>query len=134
MSGRLAIAIITTLLYEAALVALSLWGLPYFGVRIPPDGLIALMVILGAYAVLTYRAGSHALARRPEPALSGMVSTRGRVVSPVDPEGMVKIAGELWQARSANGRLGIGEEVVVTAKEGLRLTVRSTRQGTVDAR
>ena len=66
MSARLILAIVSTLLEEAALVAVVLVGLPHLGINIPLAGLIAMMVVWGAFSVFTYRAGSRALRRKPE--------------------------------------------------------------------
>jgi len=71
--------IITTLLEEAALVAVVLWLLPTFGLNIPLWGLILMMVALGTYACVTYRLGRNALAR--EPILSLDVGSRGRTTT-----------------------------------------------------
>jgi len=45
------------------------------------------------------------------------------VVSPLDPDGLVRIRGELWVAESATGRMDTGEEIVVVGQEGLKLVV-----------
>ncbi len=125
MSARLVWAIISTLLEEAALVAIVLWGLPYLGIHnFPLAGLIAVMVVLGAYSVITYRRGSRALRRKPLDGLPYMVGSQGEVVSPLAPEGLVRIKGELWQAESASGRIDTGEEVTVVGQDGLKLVVR----------
>ena len=57
MSGRLIVAIVTTLLYELALIAVVLWGLPRLGIYIPMPGLVVLVPALGAVAIATYRKG-----------------------------------------------------------------------------
>ncbi len=125
MSARLVWAIISILLEEAALVAIVLWGLPYLGIHnFPLAGLIAVMVVLGAYSVITYRRGSRALRRKPLDGLPYMVGSQGEVVSPLAPEGLVRIKGELWQAESASGRIGTGVEVTVLGQDGLKLVVR----------
>ena len=125
MSARLVWAIISTLLEEAALVAIVLWGLPYLGIHnFPLAGLIAVMVALGAYSVIIYRRGSRALRRKPLDGLPDMVGSQGEVVSPLAPEGLVRIKGELWQAESASGRMDTGEEVTVVGQDGLKLVVR----------
>jgi len=118
------LAIVSTLLEEAALVALVLWGLPQLGIHIPLAGLIAMMVAWGAYAIITYRMGSRALRRKPVIDLLPMIGSRGKVVSPLDPEGLIRIKGELWVAKSAGGRINAGEEVAVAGQEGLKLVVR----------
>jgi hypothetical protein len=52
---RLILAILSTLLEEAALAALILWGLPQLGIHLPLAVLIALMAALVVFAVVTYR-------------------------------------------------------------------------------
>ena len=124
MSARLVWAIIGTLLEEAAIVAIVLWGLPRLDIDIPLAGLIALMVAWGAYSVITYRRGSRALRRKPLDGLPDMVGSQGEVVSPLAPEGLVRIKGELWQAESASGRIDTGEEVTVVRQDRLKVIVR----------
>jgi membrane-bound ClpP family serine protease len=126
MSARLIWAIVSTLLEEAAIAVIVLWGLPRLDLEIPLAGLIAVMVAWGAYSVITYRRGSRALRRKPLGGLPDMVGSQGEVVSPLAPEGLVRIKGELWQAKSASGRMDIGDEVTVVGQDGLKLTVRKS--------
>jgi len=116
-------AIISTLLEETAIAVIVLFGLPRVGVHIPLAGLIAIMVVWGAFSVFTYRVGSRALALKPTVSLPDMVNSKGKVVSPLDPDGLVRIRGELWVAESATGRMDTGEEIVVVGQEGLKLVV-----------
>jgi membrane-bound ClpP family serine protease len=124
MTTRLIIAIVTTLIEEAALVAIVLWGLPQVGVNLHVGVLIALMAALAAYAITTYRMGSRALKRKPVVGLPGMVGSRGRVVSDLAPEGTVRIKGELWESRAEGRRINAGADVTVVGQEGLKLVVR----------
>ncbi len=124
MTGRLILAILSILLEEAALVAVVLWGLPQLGIQIPLYGLILLMVAWSAFSVFIYRMGSRALRRKPVAGLPGMLGSRGKAVSPLTPDGFVRIKGELWEAKSDSGRIGVGEEAVVTGQDGLKLVVR----------
>jgi membrane-bound ClpP family serine protease len=121
---RLIWAIVSTLLEEAALVVIVLWGLPQLDIHIPLVALIAVMVAWAAFAVFTYRKGTRALGKKPVIDLLPMVGSRGEVVSPLDPEGIIKIKGERWIAKSARGRLDTGEEVTVVGQDGLKLIVR----------
>ena len=125
MSARLVWAIISTSLEEAALVLIVLWGLPRLEIRIPLLGLIALMVAWGAYSIMTYRRGSQALKKKLVDGLPDMIGSQGEVVSPIVPEGLVRIKGELWQAKSASGKIETGEEVTVVGQDGLKLIVRT---------
>jgi membrane-bound ClpP family serine protease len=124
MTGRLIVAIVSTLLEEAALVAAVLWGLPLLGIHLPLYGLIALMVAWGAFAVFTYQMGSRALRKKPVVGLPDMVGSKGKTASRLDPEGLVRIKGELWESKSAGRRINAGEEVTVVGQDGLRLIVR----------
>ena len=129
MNARLIVAIISTMLEEAALAVIVLFGLPELGVEIPLAGLISLMVVWLAVSVIIYRIGSRALRRKPLEKLPDMVGSRGRVVSPLAPEGLVRIEGELWMAKSASGKINLGNKVAVVEQDGLRLVVRRDRSG-----
>jgi len=129
MSGRLIIAIVSTVLEEAALAAGVLWGLPRLGIHIPLWVLIIVMAAWGAYTVTTYRMGSRALRRKPVHGLMAMLGSEGKVVSPLVPGGMVRIKGELWMAKSAGERMDAGEQVTVVGQDGLKLIVRKRSPG-----
>ncbi len=124
MNIRLILAIISTLLEEAALAIIVLWGLPQIGVQIPLVGLIALMVAWAVFSIFTYRMGSKALRKKPVDGLPEMVGCTGKVASPLDPNGLIKIRNELWVAKSEDMRLETGEKVTVVEQDGLKLTVR----------
>ena len=124
MTPRFIWAIFSTLLEEAALVVIVLWGLPKLGIEIPLAGLIALMVVWGVISVIIYRMGSRALRKKPVVDLLPMIGSRGEVVSPLALDGQVRIKGELWQATSAGERIDAGEEVIVVDQDGLKLIVR----------
>jgi membrane-bound serine protease (ClpP class) len=53
----------------------------------------------------------------------GIVGTRGRALSDCDPEGQVRVKGQIWKATCPAG-IAAGEDVVVEASEGLQLRVR----------
>jgi membrane-bound serine protease (ClpP class) len=64
---------------------------------------------------------------RRQPAVMGIHTLIGRRAvarSPLDPNGMVFVDGEYWSATVEDGSVEQGEEVVVTAVEGLKLMVR----------
>jgi membrane-bound ClpP family serine protease len=121
---RLIWAIISTMLEETAIAVVALWGLPQLDIHVPLPALIAVMVAWAAFAVFTYRKGTGALKKKPVVGLPDMVGGKGEVVSPLDPEGVIKIKGELWIAKSDSGRIGTGDEVTVVGQKGLKLVVR----------
>jgi membrane-bound serine protease (ClpP class) len=54
----------------------------------------------------------------------GMVGQAGEAISRCDPEGRVRVRGEIWNAR-CHGGVEAGERVVVTAIDGLTLVVEA---------
>ena len=125
MTGRLVLAIISTLIEEGAIVAIVRWGLPQIDVHIPLWGLIVVMAVWLTYSVTIYRKGSQALRQKQVVGLPDMIGTKGKVVSPLAPEGLVRIKGELWVARSASGEMESGGDIIVVEQDRLKLVVRA---------
>src|SRR5687768_13154857 len=82
--------------------------------------LLAFFAFLGMMVLRAHR-------QRPytgRPALIGEPAPVRRAIAP-DRPGMVYLRGELWEARAEGPEtIAVGERVVVTALDGLRLTVR----------
>lgn len=123
-NGRLIIAILTSLLDEALIVFIILWGLPKLGVKIPLWGTILICAAFVVYAVVFYITGSRALIKHPVKGFTDMVGLEGKVVYTLAPHGTVKIAGELWNAKAENGEIEAGSSVEVISREGFKLIVR----------
>ena len=124
MSGRFILAILSTLLEEIALAVVVLVGLPELGIHLPLAVLIALMIGWAVVAVIVYRAGSRALRVKPMAGPEAIIGMKGKVVRPLDPDGLIKIGGELWRAKSAGSRIDTDEEVTVVERNGTMLIVR----------
>ncbi len=123
ITPRLIIAIVTTAFEEAAIAVIVLWLLPKIDVNLPLFALVLIMLAWLGFSVFTYHMGSRALRRKPEGGLSDMVGMRGEVVRSLDPEGMVRIKGELWKAKSAGRKIETGAIVTVVGQKGLKLIV-----------
>ncbi len=123
-------ATVSTLLEETAIAVVVLWGLPAIGVSLPLWGSTVLLVVFmvgwGTWSTWVYRKGSRALQKEPLAGLPNMLGTRGEVVSPLAPEGLVKIRGELWMAESEGGEISTGGEVTVVGQDRLKLVVRQS--------
>jgi len=113
-----------TMAEEIVIALVVLLVLPRFGIKIPLPALIAIMSGLAVYGFVTHRYAKRALEKELIVGLPHMVGTRGRVVKPLCPQGLVKINSELWEAASEGDRIGVGRVVVVVAQRGLKLTVR----------
>ena len=114
------LTITTTLLEEAALVAVVLWLLPRVSINIPLWGLILMMIALGVYNSINYRLNKKALVKKPM--ISPDIGSRGRTITPISPTGYVRVNGELWRA-SSSSTIGVGEEIAVAGMEGMTLLV-----------
>ena len=128
INGRLITAVISTLLEETAVVVIVLWGFPAVGLHLSLWGSIILLVVVmvgwGTWSITIYRKGSRALKREPLAGLPNMLGTKGEVVRPLVPEGLVKIRGELWVAEAENGEINTGGEITVVGQDRLKLLVR----------
>jgi len=123
-AARLILAIVSTLAVEAALFAIWRWVLPEWGIEIPLVVLIAVMAAYAVFAVVDFWFVTKVLKRQTIVGLPTMVGSKGKVVSPLAPEGQVRIKSELWGAESLDKNIGIGEEVMVVGQDGLKLIVR----------
>ena len=124
MSGRLVIAIVSTTIEEAAIAVAAIWGLPQLDIVIPAWGIALIMLTWATYSILTYRAGSRALRRKLVMHPPNMIDSRGVVVDVLNPDGLIKIKGELWMAESESSEIAVGRKVIVVGQERLKLTVR----------
>jgi membrane-bound serine protease (ClpP class) len=52
----------------------------------------------------------------------GLIGARGEVIETCDPDGRVRMRGEIWRAR-CRSRVEVGEQVTVTGLDGLTLEV-----------
>jgi membrane-bound serine protease (ClpP class) len=93
--------------------------------------LVALFAIVGGFALSVLR-------RKPATGREGLVGAVGTVRKELDPDGVVYVFGELWQA-TANGDTPAAsppimerEPVTVTGMDGLRLLVRRATLTEVD--
>jgi membrane protein implicated in regulation of membrane protease activity len=124
MSVRLIVALVTTPLELALVFYVGRYLLPNFSINIPLLALIAIMAACLGWSVFGYRKGSHALRRKLLDNQTSMIGSSCVVTKDLLPNGMVRISGELWQARSAESHITSGTQVVVVGQDGLRLIVR----------
>lgn len=99
-------------------------GSPTF--RISPVLIAGVVIAVSAFFILVITAVVRNQ-RRPQP--TGMESMVGAIAvarTPLKPHGTVFILGELWEA-IADEEVELGEEVVITKIEGLKLRVTKTR-------
>jgi len=121
---RLILAIISTGLEEVAVWAIWTRVLPDFGIEWPWQILVALMMVWAAFGTWLFIFTTNVLKKQAQIGLTSMVGVTGIAAGPLNPDGLVKIKGELWRAVSEVGKIETGEEVVVVSQNGLKLSVR----------
>jgi membrane-bound ClpP family serine protease len=120
---RLILAIITTTLEEVVIYAVWRWVLPVYDIRLPVSALVGIMVAWGIFSVSLFTLTTLILKKQAPVGLPSMVGSRGRVATKLSPEGMVRINGELWVARSSGDDITVGDEIEVVGEDGLKLLV-----------
>jgi membrane-bound ClpP family serine protease len=121
---RLIIAIVSSLLDEAIIVAIIILGLPRLGFRLPLFVTILICTGFLIWAVGLYTIGSRILRKKPLPGFTHMVGLEGCVVKRLAPQGFIRVQGELWESRTENGVIEAGTDIVVVSQKGLKLVVR----------
>ena len=62
--------------------------------------------------------------KKPVTGTEGMIGMTGEVIETLNPEGMVRIKGELWSAESTDNMIDKGEKIVVEKVNDLTLVVK----------
>lgn len=117
-------SIVTTLIEEAAIAAILLWVLPLFGIHIPLWGILLIMIGFGIFSYVSYLIGHPTISYKEVNAPESIVGREGIVESELNPDGYVRVAGELWKANAGGLNIAKGTSVIVTGIKGLKLTVR----------
>jgi len=126
MSPRLLLAdtIVTFLLKEGGLVAVAFWGLPEFGISLPWWLVAIIGVALAVQSYFSHVATLRLIRKKPVTGIETMVGRRCQAVTELDPEGYVKLDGELWIGVSTGCAIERGVEAEIIAVDGLKLMVR----------
>ena len=120
--------VIASLLDDVAVTLLILLLLLALGVSISPVIYILLAALFVASTFVTYRLVTPALGLRQAAGREAMIGARGEAVNELNPIGMVRVAGELWQAQSTQDNIAAGATVEVIEVRRLTLLVRRVGQ------
>lgn len=89
--------------------------------------ILASVIVTAGFFILVLGAVIRTFKRKPTTGREGMVGLEGITITPLKPEGEVKIHGEIWKAISLEGDIEKDTPVVVEDIKGLRLYVRRQR-------
>ncbi len=93
-----------------------------------PVLLIAALFVVGFFTIVV-RAAARAMRRPHATGMESLAGTRGVALSPLAPEGQVKVRGEVWKARAEGDALVKDDPIEVVRSEGLTLVVRRPKEG-----
>lgn len=82
------------------------------------------VLLTAAFFVFAIGAGLRAQRRKPVTGAEGIVGERGVALTKLNPEGQVKVHGEIWNAESIDGPLSKDAPVVVSEIHGLSIKVK----------
>ncbi len=95
---------------------------PYGKVSLPL--VVGTGVVLGAFFLIVVAQGLRAQKLQPATGAESLIGRQAVVRAPLDPDGTVWVAGEVWTASADDGPIAAGEQVEIVGVEGLRLRVR----------
>ena len=68
--------------------------------------------------------GIKAQRRKPTTGQEGLVNETGEAITDMNPDGSIKIHGEIWNAESIEGYISKGSKIIVTGISNLKLQIR----------
>lgn len=116
--------VLIALLDDVAALVLIFLVLWYFRVEIPLSAMIVIGLVLGTSIFVLHRAVIPSLRRRRVTGAEGMIGLVGEVVKSLKPDGVIKVGGEYWQAKSLDGDIETGEDVEILGIDRLNLEVK----------
>jgi membrane-bound serine protease (ClpP class) len=97
---------------------------------------ISWFVIVASVAITTFffvfllGLGLKVQRNKPTTGKEGIIGEIGETLSLLNPEGTVRVQGELWQAETASGKIAKGERVRVVEIQNLKLRVEQVKSST----
>jgi len=88
---------------------------------------ITSLAVTTFFFVLLIGLGLKAQRKKPETGSEGLIDKIGEAFTPLDPEGTVRVSGELWQAEAAGGPIDKGARVRVVQIKDLKLKVEQVK-------
>ncbi|PIU45575.1 MAG: serine protease [Ignavibacteriales bacterium CG07_land_8_20_14_0_80_59_12] len=86
--------------------------------------IIPVVLFTAAFFAFAFGMAIRAHRKRPTTGIEGMIGERGVALSRLDPDGQVRVRGEIWTAKSSGEAIDAGSEVEVTGVFHLRLRVQ----------
>ncbi len=95
-------------------------------IKISWQVILVIVILTTAFFIFAIGFGIKAQSRKPTTGVEGIIGETGEAITGLDPEGQIKVHGELWNAESLDGFISQGTKVTVTQVSNLKLMVRKT--------
>jgi membrane-bound serine protease (ClpP class) len=92
-------------------------------VQVSWEVIVAAVLVSVFFFLFVIGMGLKAQRRKPTTGSQGLRGEEGVAISDLNPEGQVRVHGEIWAAVSSSGEIRRGEAIVVEKSENLRLVV-----------
>ncbi|MGI8600343.1 MAG: NfeD family protein [Chitinophagaceae bacterium] len=92
-------------------------------IRISTSVIITTTALTTLFFLFLIGAGLKAQKGKPVTGIEGFIGEVGVVLEDLDPEGTVRVHGEIWRAASAEGKLQVGERIKVVSMQNFKLIV-----------
>ena len=119
--GMLTVGGIISLVLGSMMLVRSESALEFF--EISWSVILSVAAVTVVFFLVVIGLGIRAQRRKPTTGVEGIVGETGEALSALDPEGKVRVHGEIWNARSSSGKIKKGDRVKVVRMENFTLTV-----------
>jgi membrane-bound serine protease (ClpP class) len=116
--------ILVSLIDDIIILAVVIGVLWYFQVKLPVWAMILIGLALGAFILVRTWAVLPSVRRKKVTGAEGMIGMTGEVVASLKPDGVIRVGGEYWNAKSLDGEIESGEDVEIQGINRLKLEVK----------
>jgi len=93
-------------------------------IKISWQVILVIVILTVAFFIFAIGFGIKAQSRKPTTGIEGIIGEIGETISNLEPDGQIRVHGELWNAESLDGSISKGTKVKVTQVLNLKLMVR----------
>lgn len=93
-------------------------------IRISWSVIVPAVLLTAAFFAFAVGMGIRAQRRKPTTGIEGLVGEVGEAITTLNPNGRVRVHGEIWNATSDEGKIAAGTPIIVLSIQNLQLRVK----------